>query len=62
MLASSVLSWMMMMSSGLTKQQPMRVICIKMVYHTFTGKYIHFAYVILTRLSSTYHSCGGQKV
>ena len=30
-------------------------------YHTFTTKYVHFAYVILTWLSSTYHSCGAQK-
>ena len=30
----------------------------KNIYHTFTRKYVHFAYVILTWLSSTYHSCG----
>ena len=29
--------------------------------HTFTRKYVHFAYVILTWLSSTYHSFEAQK-
>ena len=30
--------------------------------YPFTRKYVHFAYGIQTWLSSTYHSCGAQKV
>ena len=31
-------------------------------YNTLTRKYVHFGYVILAWLSSTYHSCAAQKV
>ena len=34
----------------------------KFPYHTFARKYVHFAHVVLTWLSSSYHSCRVQKV